>query len=149
MSKDAHALATFLEPVVVAAEFDLEGVDVHPAGRRSRVVVTVDADTLDSDSLAELSRQISRALDDSELMGDGAYTLEVTSRGVDAPLEEPRHWRRNLGRLVQVTTTDGADVHGRIGLSDDDGVLVDEHRIEFAAIDRAVVEVEFAPRKDA
>jgi ribosome maturation factor RimP len=51
----------------------------------------------------------------------GAYTLEVSSPGVDRPLTLPRHWRRNVGRLVsvrvgdrtitgRVTATDGATV---------------------------------------
>jgi ribosome maturation factor RimP len=36
-------------------------------------------------------------------MGRTPYVLEVTSPGVDRPLTEPRHWRRNIGRLVTVT----------------------------------------------
>ena len=35
-------------------------------------------------------------------MGRTPYVLEVTSPGVDRPLTEPRHWRRNIGRLVTV-----------------------------------------------
>ncbi len=46
-------------------------------------------------------------LDDSDVMGEQPYTLEVTSRGVDRPLTLPRHWRRNADRLVKVTLTDG------------------------------------------
>ena len=33
-------------------------------------------------------------------MGQEAYTLEVSSPGVDRPLTEPRHWRHAVGRLV-------------------------------------------------
>jgi ribosome maturation factor RimP len=35
-------------------------------------------------------------------MGRTPYVLEVTSPGVDRPLTEERHWRRNTGRLVTV-----------------------------------------------
>jgi ribosome maturation factor RimP len=45
---------------------------------------------------------ISSRLDASGAMGDAAYTLEVSSPGVDRPLTEPRHWRRARGRLVDV-----------------------------------------------
>lgn len=149
MPADPQAVAAVLEPVVTAAAYDLEGLDVRPAGRRSRLVVTVDSDSLDSDGLAALSQDISRALDDSDIMGDIPYTLEVTSRGVDAPLTAPRHWRRNRDRLVQVQMRDDAQVTGRIGTCAEDHVLIDGNPVAFDDIARAVVVVEFAPRKDS
>ena len=48
-------------------------------------------------------------LDESDVMGEMPYTLEVTSRGVDRPLTLPRHWRRNEDRLVKATLADGSD----------------------------------------
>ena len=57
---------------------------------------------------------MSAALDSSDAVGNTAYTLEVTSRGISRPLERPAHWRRNRGRLVAVTTADGNTVTGRI-----------------------------------
>jgi ribosome maturation factor RimP len=53
--------------------------------------------------------------------------LEVTSPGVDRPLTEPRHWRRNTGRLVTVAVgpAGSADtVTGRITAVDGDGVTL-------------------------
>ena len=52
-----------------------------------------------------------RVLDESDVMGEQPYTLEVTSRGVDRPLTLPRHWRRNADRLVEVTLADGDRPH--------------------------------------
>ena len=46
-------------------------------------------------------------LDESDVMGEQPYTLEVTSPGVDRPLTLPRHWRRNADRLVKVTLAGG------------------------------------------
>ena len=57
--------------------------------------VVVDADGGPSlDDIAVLSRSLSAELDSSGVMGEDAYTLEVSSPGVDRPLTEPRHWRR-------------------------------------------------------
>ena len=50
--------------------------------------------------------------------------LEVSSPGVDRPLTEPRHWRRNTGRLVEVTR-DGTPMTARIISADDAGVTFD------------------------
>ena len=44
-------------------------------------------------------------------LGDEPYTLEVSSPGVDRPLTLPRHWRRNVGRLVAVTARRRARGH--------------------------------------
>jgi ribosome maturation factor RimP len=83
-------------------------------------------------------------------MGEQAYTLEVTSRGVDRPLTEPRHWRRNHDRLVRVTLVEGGQVTGRVTSSDDTGVVLDvsgaSRRVEYAAIAKALVQVEFNRR---
>ena len=96
-----------IEPVVTAAGYDLEELTVSRAGRRHVVRVIVDGDAgVNLDAVAEVSRAVSRALDEAEeASGDlvaGEYQLEVSSPGVDRPLTEPRHWRRNAGRLVKV-----------------------------------------------
>src|SRR3712207_3377002 len=68
---------------------------------------------------------ISAALDSSDAVGDSAYTLEVSSRGVGRPLERPAHWRRNRGRLVSVTSTDGNTFVGRIVFADGETVQLE------------------------
>ena len=66
------------------------------------------------DDIADATREVSRVLDDTDVMGEQAYTLEVSSPGVDRPLTLPRHWRRNTGRLVKVSPVEGEPVTGRI-----------------------------------
>ncbi|MFW3169542.1 ribosome maturation factor RimP [Geodermatophilus sp. CPCC 206100] len=108
----ATRLAGWIAPVVDAAGYDLEELVVTPAGRRSVVRVVVDRDTgVTLDDIAEVSRAVSAALDanDGDL-GRAPYVLEVTSPGVDRPLTEPRHWRRNTGRLVAVPVGPPGDV---------------------------------------
>ena len=115
-----------LTPVVTAAGYDLEDVAVSAAGRRSIVRVIVDRDGgADLDAIAEVSRAVSDHLDTSGVMGDAAYTLEVSSPGVDRPLTEPRHWRRAAGRLVRATLRAGGHVTGRVVAADDDAVTLD------------------------
>lgn len=97
-------LIGWIEPVVTAAGYDLEELTVTPAGRRSVVRVVVDRDSgVTLDDVAEISRVVSEELDtQDDGMGRTPYVLEVTSPGVDRPLTEARHWRRNTGRLVTV-----------------------------------------------
>jgi ribosome maturation factor RimP len=120
-------LAGWIEPVVGAAGYDLEELVVTPAGRRSVVRVVVDRDQgVTLDDIAEVSRAVSDVLDSNDDgMGRTPYVLEVTSPGVDRPLTEPRHWRRNTGRLVTVRVgpSGSADeVTGRVTAVHDTGV---------------------------
>ena len=144
-----------LAPVVAAAGLDLESVRVTTAGRRRLLRIVVDADGGPSlDDIALLSQNLSAALDDSDAMGDAAYTLEVSSPGVDRPLTEPRHWRRARGRLVRVPLADGAPgypgtVQGRVTGTRADGVTLDTggrlRDFRYPDLGPGQVQVEFGP----
>lgn len=141
-------LAAELSAPMGALGLDLEGVDVSVAGKRRVVRVAVDKDGgVTMDDIAEATRAVSTALDERNLMGEHAYTLEVSSPGVDRPLTLPRHWRRNATRLVKVKLADGDSVTGRITAVDDDGALLDvegtERRVDFGEVAKAKVQIEF------
>jgi len=131
-----------------ALGLDLEAVELTPAGKRRVLRVAVDRDGgVTLDDIAEATREVSKAIDDTDAMGEAPYTLEVTSRGVDRPLTEARHWRRNHDRLVKVTTTEGETLTGRIGSSDDHRVTLDvsgqQRSIGYGEVAKALVQVEF------
>src|SRR5262249_22870824 len=75
-----------------------------------------------------------------------SYTLELSSPGVDRPLTQPRHWHRNVGRLVSVRIA-GHQVTGRIAATDMQGVSldVDGRRLDatFEELGPGRVQVEF------
>lgn len=149
---DRERALALLGPVVAAAHLDLEDVEVRSAGRRRIVRVLVDGERgVSLDQVADLSRSVSDTLDGSDLLGDTPYTLEVSSPGVDRPLTLPRHWRRNVGRLVTVATAAG-DLTGRISAVDEQGVELDLEpglrRMGYQDISRAVVQVEFRSASD-
>ena len=127
---------------------DVEAVEITPAGKRRILRVAVDKDGgVTLDDVADATREVNRVLDESDVMGEQPYTLEVTSRGVDRPLTLPRHWRRNESRLVKVTPTEGAVFTGRVLASDDDGATLDvqgkQRRVAYADVKRALVQIEF------
>lgn len=104
-----------LEGEFARAGYEVEDVTVTAAARPPKITVVADGDTgLDLDAVAELSRLASEQLDSVDA-GFAPYVLEVTSRGVDRPLTDEKHFRRARGRKVALTLTDGAEVAGRIG----------------------------------
>ena len=157
-------LTGWVEPAVAAAGYDLEELVVRPAGQRSVVRVVVDRDQgVSLDDVAEVSRALSELLDaEDEALGRSPYVLEVTSPGVDRPLTAPRHWRRNVGRLVAVAVGPEASreqLTARVVRVEDDGVVlavekggtkkgqlrkaVGERTVAWAELGEARVQVEF------
>jgi ribosome maturation factor RimP len=127
---------------------DVESVEITPAGKRRVLRVAVDKDGgVTLDDVASATRAVNAVLDESDVMGEQPYTLEVTSRGVDRPLTLPRHWRRNRSRLVKVTLAGGDVVTGRIAAADEEQATLEvdgkERPVPFADIDKALVQIEF------
>ena len=149
----------------------VEDVAVTPAGKRRLVRIWLDRDLsgldpsdessvvepLSLDEVAEATRAIGVALDASDATGDAPYVLEVGSSGVDRPLVEPRHFRRNVTRLVEIRRVTGAadePIVGRlVAAGPSEATLLvaatkkepeTELRIPYADVARAQVQVEFA-----
>ncbi|HYN29931.1 MAG TPA: ribosome maturation factor RimP [Dermatophilaceae bacterium] len=157
----APLLATALEGSGVA----LEDVSVTPAGRRRVVRVVVDRPVVDAgdatepveplslDEVADATRVVDAALEGSDAMGEQPYTLEVSSPGVGRPLTAPRHFRRNVGRLLELHPQDGEPVTGRLLRAGTEDLTVEvtgstgvRRRLDlaYAALARAEVQVEFS-----
>ncbi len=167
----SERLRALLEPLVAKSGLELEEVKVTAAGRRRQLLVVVDtADPEDEgdataatagvnlDTVAELSREMSQALDASDVMGESEYVLEVTSPGTDRPLTQPRHFRRNTGRLVKLRLKERGELIARIMTVDDTGLDLEvpgvkgrrpkPARADFAEIESARVEIEFNRKAD-
>ena len=153
-----EAIRDLLAPTVAALGLELEDVELRSAGRRLILRVLVDTATgISLDEVATAAQAVSEVLDGTDALGDAPYTLEVSSPGVDRPLTLPRHWQRNVGRLVAVSLTDGGQVTGRLTRIEDDDVVLEvtskgrstTRVIPLTDVRRAVVEVEFSRSGDA
>ena len=155
----SERLRALLEPLVAKAGLELEEVKVSAAGRRRQLLVVVDAEEgVQLDTVAELSRAFSEALDASDAMGETEYVLEVTSPGTDRPLTEPRHFRRNTGRLVKLQLKERGELIARIMTVDGTGLDLEvpgvkgrkpkPARADFPEIAAARVEIEFSRKAD-
>ena len=152
----------------------VEDVAVTPAGKRRLVRIWLDrdlsglepddessvVDPLSLDEVAEATRAISASLDASDAPGEAPYVLEVGSAGVDRPLTVPRHFRRNVSRLVEIWRLEGGEEVPDVRSSADWPPPGPTHatlvvpatkkepetvlRIPYAEIARAQVQVEFA-----
>ncbi len=147
-------LLEVLEKPLARSGLDLEGVEMSRAGRRSLVRVLIDQDGgVTLDDIADATHLVSEVLDSSDVLGETPYTLEVTSPGTDRPLTLPRHWRRNVDRLVKVTLREGATFTGRVQSVDEAGATLDvdgaRHEVAYADVVKARVQIEFNRPKSA
>ena len=149
------SLTELLKPAVENAGFFLEQVLISNPGNHRILTCVVDGPKpLNLDEVTVVSRLISELLDESTLIDD-AFTLEVTSPGVDRPLTKPRHFAKNHDRLLKVVQIDGEVVTGRIASNTEADVTltvtekkeVKEVVVAFTDMKRATVEIEFN-RKD-
>jgi len=137
-------ISAAIRPIIEATGNYLEELTITTAGKVKILTVIVDSDAhLNLDQVTAVTKEISLVIEELPVLGDTAFTLEVTSPGLDRPLTKPRHWRKNLDRLVKITMTSGQVIEGRIGAATETSVLVDENTVSFEDIKRAVLEIEF------
>lgn len=153
----SEKITELINPAVEKAGFFLEDVHVVSPGKHRIITCIVDGQSpLNLDQVTSISREISERLDSADFMDDSAFTLEVTSPGVDRPLTLPRHWHKNLNRLVKVVNQDGSVINGRIASVEETYAILNEnfkgktreHNVVFSNIKRATVEIEFNRKGD-
>jgi ribosome maturation factor RimP len=145
----ASNITELLNPAVTRAGFVLEEVTVTPVGKRRLISVVVDCENRNPslDEVTVVSKEVSAILDTYTQLGEMPFTLEVTTPGIDRPLTELRHWKKNVGRLVKITPHTGEKYVSRITEVLAREVILEnkgkEVTVAFSEISRAQIEVEF------
>ena len=146
----SNRIAELAAPAAREAGLELDGVTVSPAGKKTRVVVTVDLPeteigSADLDAVAAASRAISAALDEANVPST-PHVLEISTPGTDRPLTERRHFMRARTRKVALALVDGTEVTARLTAVEDDILVLDaphgEERIQVADVAEGRIEVE-------
>lgn len=119
--------------------------DLELSGRTLRVIVDAEGG-IDLEHITNVSRGVSRLLDDSEDLVPESYNLEVTSPGLERKLRRPRHFEKAIGRDVRVKTTAGEAVRGKLMTVDESGFVVadEDHEVRIGYADVAKARTLFA-----
>ena len=137
-------ISAVITPALSNLGFYLEDLTITSAGRRSMITVIVDGDThLSLDQVTVATKAISELVENIQSLGQTPFTLEVTSPGLDRPLTKPRHWRKNIDRLVKIVLLDGSEIKGRIKGATQISASVDEQTVNYSEVKRAILEIEF------
>jgi len=118
---------TVVEPYLAAERLELDDVELRGRGPGTLLRVVVDGENVDIDRLADVSRGISRLLDDETELDD-AYRLEVTSPGLERDLRRPSHYAKSVGREVVVKIAEGTaktTIRGTLADAGDDSFTIE------------------------
>ncbi|WP_298210507.1 hypothetical protein [Ferrimicrobium sp.] len=122
----SQALSDLLDPVIAPLDLRVLSATWHAQVLDLRLE-HYDASAPSLDEIAEASKVVSAALDDAEGQGDGTYTLEVSSPGLERSLIRLAHFQWATGRDIRFTSTEGVVV----------GVLarvIDEHEPQIEVV---------------
>jgi len=145
----------------VAASYGLDIFDVQFRREAAGMVLRIQIDrpgpaataedSVSVDDCAVVSRDLSAVLDVEDIVPT-AYTLEVSSPGLDRPLRTVDDFRRFAGRRAKLVMREAVDgqtfLKGQLGGVEGDRVVIDaedrrRHRVPIGIITRANLEVEF------
>jgi len=160
---DTHDVVDRIRAIAerVAGSFGLELFDVQFRREAAGMVLRVQIDrpgpaataeeSVSVDDCANVSRDMSAVLDVEDVVPT-AYTLEVSSPGLDRPLRRADDYARFAGRRARLVMREKVDGQtfflGRLAGIDGDAVLLDgddhrRHRLPLGAVTRANLEVDF------
>lgn len=92
-------------------------------GNPKKLVVALDGDHgISIDDCADMSRELSKILDETNLISD-AFVLEVSTPGLDQPLKNKRQYVKNIGRSVRVRTKEET-VEGELAGVEEDKIVI-------------------------
>ncbi len=95
-------LTELLEPAVEALGYDLIGIEYHSQGKHSILRLFIDSlEGINADDCGAVSHQISGILDVEEPI-KGAFSLEVSSPGLERPLFKLKHYEQFIGHNIKL-----------------------------------------------
>ena len=150
MTELLHRIEAIVAPTVVGMGYELVRVAMSRGGGTLQIMIEpADGGPLDVEACAVVARALSAVLDVEDPI-PSAYTLEVSSPGIDRPLTRPKDYARWSGHLARFETALPIDGRRRfkgtlLGLQDDTVKLRledgQEAQLPLSAVTRAKLEM--------
>jgi ribosome maturation factor RimP len=156
MSELKHTIEEIVEKHLPDENHFIVEVKMVEKSGKTLLNLLIDSDQgLTIETCARISRLVSGELEELEIMPD-AYTIEVSSPGLDYPLSTRRQYSKNIGRDLKVNTTADKEIVGKLLEVDDTGIKIlvkkkekgkkateEEMTIHFQEVKKSIVQVSF------
>ncbi|MGB3412206.1 MAG: ribosome maturation factor RimP [Microthrixaceae bacterium] len=110
MSSSLDRITNLLDPIV--EELGLTVYDLENSGGTIRILLDREGG-IDMGAITTATRRISSALDEADFISS-AYTLEVSSPGIERTLRTEDHFRGAIGERVKIKARRNVEVERRI-----------------------------------
>lgn len=123
MAEIIEKVYSLLEPLLDGTDIFIVNIKVKPT---NNLKVYLDADSGFSVSMSSsINRKLYAAIEAAGMFPDGDFSLEVSSPGVDEPLNQVRQYKKNIGRKVTITDKEDKEVTGILKEVAEDHVLLE------------------------
>lgn len=128
MTQDANtglqAIHALIEKLLSEMEdVFLVSVKIKPV---NNIKIYLDADGgLNIDRCVKLNRSMYHTIEEEGWYPDGNFSLEVSSPGIDEPLQLLRQYKKNIGRTVEITLTNEVKLEGKLMTVSDEAVTIE------------------------
>ncbi len=153
MSDIAEQIRQILIPILESMGLTLWDLEFHKQGPQWLLRIFIDRESggVTLNDCETVNRDLGAALDVEDIISH-AYTLEVSSPGLDRSLSKPEHFARFTGSRVKIKTFQSINgqkvfrgtllglVEGRVSMELETGVVLE---IPMTGITKASLEVEF------
>jgi ribosome maturation factor RimP len=129
--KIVSAVRTALAPI--AKEAGVEIFDVtfkrDKTGRTLRIVIDREDELPGLDECADISRHLSKWLDEADIIPYDNYSLEVSTPGLERPLREEKDFLKFIGKICTITAKEKDETGRKSYTGRIDGVVDDSVRL--------------------
>lgn len=107
-------LRSLTEGIIADSELFIVDIKATSGAKTNKISILLDSDQgISIDECAKISRKLGEQIELEGLI-ESAYTLEVSSPGLDEPLKLERQYRKNIGRDLQVMLLDNSLKKGKL-----------------------------------
>ena len=93
----------------------------------NKITVLLDGDNgITIENCTVINKALYKFIEETELFGNANFSLEVSSPGIDRPLQLLRQYKKNIGRKVEIVTTDGTKLEGVLTQVTDENIIIEE-----------------------
>jgi ribosome maturation factor RimP len=145
-------IENFLLPLIEGTDIFIVSITIKPT---NNIKIYLDADDgFPISKSTGINKKLRRQIDEMGLFPEGDYSIEVSSPGVDEPLIFHRQYVKNIGRKIEITSTEGNITLGTMTAVDDEKVTLEVQvnpkkkevtiiEIPFSIIKQSVIQVSF------
>lgn len=117
-------IESFLEPYLEEGKYFIVDIQTKATRASQKIMILLDSDEgITIQECADISRALGNDLEAANLI-ESAYTLEVSSPGLDQPLRLPRQYQKNVGRSIKVVLTSGETLTGTLAEAKEESIIL-------------------------